>query len=59
MKVSFWKVLGFFGAVSSWAETSLMPDEDGKVRITVEELSMLAAAMCDVFGWNAEIVVDK
>jgi len=57
MKISFWKMLGFFGAISLWAETSLCPDDDGKVRITIEELTSLAQTMCDTFGWEAEIVV--
>jgi len=58
-KVSFWKVLAFFGAISEWAGTSLVPDEDGVVRITASEMASLAETMCSAFGWNAEIVVDK
>lgn len=59
MNTSFWKVLGFFSAVSAWAEESLRPDEDGKVRITVAELGTLATAMCETFGWEAEIVLSE
>lgn len=57
MNLSFWKILGFFGVVSGWAQESLQPDADGKVRITVDELSELAEAMCEAFGWQAEIVL--
>ena len=57
MKTSIWKMLGFFGVISGWASKALAPDEDGVVRITVDELSELAAAMCESFGWTAEIVV--
>jgi hypothetical protein len=58
-KVSFWKVLAFFGTISSWAQNSLTPDADGVVRVTTQEMADLAESMCDVFGWKAEIVVEK
>ena len=56
MKMHFWKVLGFVGFVSAWAAEALRPDEDGKVRITIEELKELAEGMCNAFGWKAEDV---
>lgn len=55
MKMSFWKVLGFFGIISTWAQESLMPDDDGVVRLTAAELTDLAVKMCAQFGWTAEI----
>ena len=59
MKTSIWKIMGLFGFVASWAQKALQPDEDGKVRITIDELADLADGMCDVFGWKAEIVVPE
>ena len=57
MKTSIWKIMGLFGFVSSWTAKALQPDEDGKVRITIDELGELAEGMCDVFGWEAEIII--
>ena len=57
IKVSFWKIFSFLSFIGSWAMESLSPDEDGKVRITMEELVALAKGICDVFGWEAEIVL--
>ena len=59
MKLSFWKILGFFSAVAEWATEALKPDEDGKVRVTIVEATDLVSRMCEVFGWQAEIVVDE
>lgn len=59
VKVSFWKIFGFLSFVGVWAEESLKPDEDGKVRITIEELAALAKGICDVFGWTAQIVIPE
>jgi len=58
-KISFWKTLAFFSAVSEWATKALLPDEDGVVRITTSEMADLAEKMCSSFGWKAEIVVEK
>ena len=59
MKVKFFKIFGFLGFVSSWASAALNPDEDGVVRITMDELADLAEGMCQTFGWTAEIVVPQ
>ena len=56
-KVSFWKIFSFLSFLGEWATNSLKPDEDGTVRITSEELQVLAEGICQVFGWKAEIVV--
>ncbi len=56
-RTSIWKVLAFFGVVSTWAVDALKPDEDGVVRITIDEMANLADAMCRIFGWKAEISV--
>ena len=58
-KISFWKVFSFLAFLGEWANESLSPDEDGKVRITVEELAALAKGICGVFGWKAEIVMPE
>ena len=55
--LSIWKIFGLFGFVSTWAQEALMPDDDGTVRLTVEELAALATGMCGVFGWSAEITM--
>ena len=57
IKVSFWKIFQFMSFIGAWAMESLAPDEDGKVRITLEELTKLAKGICDVFGWQAEIIL--
>ena len=59
IKVSFWKIFGFISALGEWATESLSPDDDGKVRITIDELAALAEMICDVFGWKAEIVLPE
>jgi len=59
IKVSFWKIFSFLSFIGQWATESLSPDEDGKVRITVDELAELAEGICDVFGWQAEIVLPE
>ena len=59
IKVSFWKIFAFLSFIGVWAEESLSPDEDGKVRITFEELAKLAEGICNVFGWKAEIVMPE
>lgn len=56
-KVSFWKIFAFLSFIGQWATTSLAPDEDGKVRLTMDELKELAEGICEVFGWEAEVVV--
>jgi hypothetical protein len=53
------KAFAVIGEVSRWAQASLAPDEDGKVRITVGEAVDLVQGMCDVFGWDAEIVLES
>lgn len=57
IKVSFWKIFQFLSFIGNWATESLTPDQDGKVRITMEELTKLAEGICVVFGWTAEIVL--
>ena len=59
VKVSFWKIFGFLSFIGVWSEESLSPDEDGKVRITIEELGKLAEGICGVFGWTAEVVIPE
>lgn len=59
VKVSFWKIFGFLSFIGTWADESLSPDDDGKVRITIEELSKLAEGICGVFDWKAEIIMPE
>jgi len=59
VKISFWKIFSFLSFIGVWAEESLSPDEDGRVRITMAELAKLAEGICDVFGWKAEIVMPE
>lgn len=59
IKISFWKIFSFLSFIGVWAEESLSPDEDGVVRITIEELGKLAEGICNVFGWKAEIVMPE
>jgi hypothetical protein len=54
-----WKCLSFLSFVSVWAETSLKPDEDGIVRLDIQELSELASGICEIFGWKAKIDVPE
>jgi len=57
IKASIWKIFALFGFIATWAEESLKPDEDGIVRVTMEEGAKLIRGMCNVFGWKAEIVM--
>jgi len=57
VKVSFWKIFTFLSFIGNWATESLSPDEDGTVRITIDELQALAEGICAVFGWKAVIVL--
>ena len=59
VKVSFWKIFSFLSFIGVWAEESLAPDDDGKVRLTMAELAKLAEGICNVFGWKAEIVMPE
>ena len=59
IKVSFWKIFQFLSFIGGWAQESLQPDEDGLVRITMDELADLAEGICKVFGWKAEIVMPE
>lgn len=56
VRISFWLIFSFMSAIGTWAQTSLSPDDDGKVRLTINELAELAELICKVFGWKAEIV---
>jgi len=57
--MSFWKIFAVFGFLGTWAEESLKPDEDGKVRITIAEAAKFFEGLCAIFGWTAEIVMPE
>lgn len=53
------KLLSVLKFTSNWVVESLEPDEDKKVRITIDELVVLLKGICNVFGWIPEIVDNK
>ena len=55
--VSFWKIFQLLSFLGTWSAESLQPDEDGVVRLDVNELADLANGMCACFGWRAEIAL--
>lgn len=57
--VSFWKIFSFLGFISSWSAEALAPDEDGIVRLDVNEIAKLAEGLCNVFSWKAEIAIPR
>ena len=58
-KLSFWKIFAVFGFLGNWADDALKPDEDGKVRITLDEAADFFEGLCNIFGWKAEIVLPE
>jgi len=56
-KMSFWKIFAVFGFLGNWADDSLKPDDDGKVRITLDEAAEFFKGLCAIFGWSAEIIM--
>jgi len=59
MKVSFFKIFAVLAVLGEWSTKSLLPDEDGVVRVTADEAVELVKVICTACGWKAEIVVDK
>jgi len=59
MNVSFFKIFAVLTALGEWSTKSLLPDDDGIVRVTADEATDLVKTICAACGWKAEIVVDK
>lgn len=55
IKVGWWKVFQLAGVVGGWARKTLAPDQDGKARITMDEVTGLVNDVCAVLGVKPEI----
>ena len=53
----FMKILRIGGAVLGWASMAMIPDGDGKTRLTPEEVAALARIVGDALGHDVEIVI--
>lgn len=49
------KLFKTMGLVGTWVEKAVTPDEDGVVRLTLDELVELAQGICKIFDVKTEI----